>query len=65
MKCQYGHNDQHTSGSAYIRSRAEKSTKIQQVKGEKNRVCNFFFKKLQIFLKIRNKCPIGINVHWE
>ena len=65
MKCQYGHNDQHTSGLAYIRSRAEKSTKIQQVKGEKKQGMQFFFKKLQIFLKIRNKCPIGINVHWE
>ena len=44
MKYQDGHNDQHTSGSAYIRSRAEKSTTIQQVKDEKNRVCKSFKK---------------------
>ena len=51
MKCQYGHNDQHTSGSAYIRSRAEKSTKIQQVKGEKKQGMQFFFKKIENFSK--------------
>ena len=46
MKCQDGHNDQHTSGSAYIRSRAEKSTKIQQVKGEKKQGMQIFLKKI-------------------
>ena len=63
MKYQDGHNDQHTSGSAYIRSRAEKSTKIQQVQGEKKQGMQIFLKKLQIAIKIRNKYPIGINVH--
>ena len=46
MKCQYGHNDQHTSGSAYIRSRAEKSTKIQQIKGEKKQDMQISLKKI-------------------
>ena len=31
------------SGSAYIRSRAEKSTKIQQVKGEKKQSMKIYF----------------------
>ena len=51
MKYQDGHNDQHTSGSAYIRSRAEKSTKIQQVKGEKKQGMQFFLKKIANFSK--------------
>ena len=49
MKYHDGRNDQHTSD-------LDKG-------GEKAGYANLFKKKLQIAIKIRNKCPIGINVH--
>ena len=58
MKYQDGRNDQHTSDLEL-----KNLPKFNKERVRKNRVCKFFLKKLQIAIKIRNKCPIGINVH--
>ena len=58
MKYQDGQNDQHTSFLDW------KIYQNSTSKGwEKTEYENIFLKKnLQIAIKIRNKCPLGINV---